>query len=327
MCRLRWIVGFCGHNGLVLAVVAPGQGAQKSGFLSAWLADPHFAEGLDHLGEAAGLDLRFFGTQADDDTIRDTAIAQPLLVAAGILVADALLPGESLSEVVGVTAGHSVGEVTAAVLADVLPADQAMVFIRERAQGMAAAAAERPTSMAAVIGGDPDEVVQAITSCDLTPANYNGKGQIVAAGTVEQLDELPSRLPERTRVIPLSVAGAFHTHHMASGQARLRDVVPALHPADPAVAILSNRDGQQVASGQEYVTRLVDQVVNPVRWDLCMQTMTEMGVTGMLELTPAGTLTGIAKRNMKVELFNLNTPDQLGEARQFVAHHAGGQGA
>lgn len=311
----------------MLAVVAPGQGAQKSGFLSAWLADSHFAEGLDQLGEAAGLDLRYFGTQADDDTIRDTAIAQPLLVAAGILVAQALCDDQAFADVVDVTAGHSVGEVTAAVLAGILPADQAMVFIRERAQGMAAAAAEHPTSMAAVIGGDPDDVVDAITSCGLTPANYNGKGQIVAAGTVEQLDELPSRLPERTRVIPLSVAGAFHTPHMATGQLRLRDILPAMRPSDPVISILSNRDGQPVASGAEYVTRLVDQVVNPVRWDLCMATMSDMGVTGILELTPAGTLTGIAKRNMKVDLFNLNTPDQLAEARQFVTQHAAGQGA
>lgn len=310
-------------SGNVLAVVAPGQGAQKPGFLEPWLVDPVFADRLNWLAAVSGLDLEHYGTVADEDTIRDTAIAQPLLVASGLVSALTLFDAPGAFDGVGVVAGHSVGELTAAAIAGVLAAEQAMVFVRERGRAMAEASAVRPTTMAAVIGGKEDEVLAAIEAAGLTPANHNGSGQIVAAGTVEQVEHLQANAPARARIIPLSVAGAFHTHHMAPATARLERLARAITTQDPHTRLLQNRDGQVVESGQDMLQRLVGQVEAPVRWDLCMATMRDLGVTGLLELPPSGTLTGIAKRNLKgVEVFALNTPDELPAAREFVARHA-----
>jgi len=307
----------------VLAIVAPGQGAQTPGFLTPWLAEPQFADRLNWLSTVAGIDLAFYGTEADADTIRDTAIAQPLLVASGLLVALQLFPSPADGfRRTGVAAGHSVGEITAAAATGVLSAEQAMVFVRERGAQMALASAARPTSMMAVIGGDQAEVLAAIEANGLTAANNNGSGQIVAAGTVEQLAALSENPPAKARLIQLSVAGAFHTVHMEPAVAHLAQLSRAISTHDPRTRLLSNADGQVVQSGREYLARLVRQVANPVRWDLCLQTMADLGVTGLLELPPAGTLTGIAKRNLKgIELFALNTPDQLPAALDFVAKH------
>ena len=308
----------------MLAIVAPGQGAQTPGFLAAWLEDADTAAALAALSEAAGIDLAHYGTEADAETIRDTAIAQPLLVAAALIAAQRLTGGDPVPFAgADVAAGHSVGELAAAAGVGILSPAEAMVLVRERAQGMAEASAARPTTMAAVLRGEPDAVVAAIEAVGATPANNNGSGQIVAAGTAEQIAELKANPPAGTRVIPLSVAGAFHSEHMEPGRARVAAAAQRLSPADPALPILSNADGAAVATGAEYVGRLVSQVTSPVRWDLCMATLAELGVTGILELPPAGTLTGIAKRNLPgVELFNLNTPDQLDDARAFVAKHA-----
>lgn len=307
----------------MLAIVAPGQGAQTPGFLAPWLELPSFAARLNWLSAVSGLDLADYGTNADAETIRDTAVAQPLLVAAGLVTALELFQKPSGAyRRVGVVAGHSVGEITAAAATGVMSAESAMVLVRERGKAMAKASAVRPTSMTAVIGGDRDAVLAAIDECGLTPANNNGSGQIVAAGTVEQLEKLKDVLPPRTRAIPLSVAGAFHTVHMEPAVDHLRTLARAVYTRDPRTRLLSNRDGQVVASGREYLDRIVDQVANPVRWDLCMETMRDLGITGLLEVQPAGTLTGIAKRNLKgVELFNLNTPDQLDEAHEFIDRH------
>ena len=303
----------------MLAIVAPGQGAQTPGFLSPWLDDPALAARLAELSDVTGLDLAHYGTEADAETIRDTAIAQPLLVAASILSAQAL----DASAVADVVAGHSVGELAAMAISGVLSNTDAMVLVRERGKAMAEASAARPTSMTAVIGGDRDEVLAAIDAAGLTPANNNGSGQIVAAGTVEQLAAFAEDAPRRTRLFPLSVAGAFHTVHMEPAVAHLQQQASTVNVQAPQVRLLSNRDGAVVASGDDALLRMVNQVANPVRWDLCMETMAGLGVTGLLELTPAGTLTGIAKRNLKgVELFNLNTPDQLDEAREFCRAHA-----
>lgn len=308
----------------MLVIVAPGQGAQTPGFLAPWLADPKASDSIAHLSEVTELDLAHYGTEADADTIRDTAIAQPLLVAAGLVTAAALFPAADLPASAGVVAGHSVGEITAAALTGVLTPADAMVFVRERGRQMAAASAVQPTSMTACVGGDRDEVLAAIAAAGLTPANNNGSGQIVAAGTVDQLAVLAENPPARVRLFPLSVAGAFHTVHMEPAIPHLERLAAAMTPQDPESALLSNADGAVVASGAEFLTRLVKQVANPVRWDLCMQTMVDRGVTGLLELAPAGTLTGIAKRNLKgVELFNLNNPDQLEAAREFVTNHSG----
>jgi [acyl-carrier-protein] S-malonyltransferase len=312
------------NDGRVLALVAPGQGAQTPGFLAPWLELPTFVTRLAWLSAVSGLDLAHYGTQADAETIRDTAVAQPLLVAAGLTAALELFPSPSQAfRKVGVVAGHSVGEITAAAGTNVITVEAAMVLVRERGKAMAAASAAWPTSMSAVIGGDRDDVMAALAAYGLTAANDNGSGQVVAGGTAEQLAELAANPPRRTRIVPLSVAGAFHTVHMEPAVAHMESLVKAVSTKDPRTRLLSNADGQVIQSGAEYVKRIVRQIANPVRWDLCMATMSELGVTGLLELPPAGTLTGIAKRNLKgVELFSLNTPDQLDEARDFVDRHA-----
>lgn len=305
----------------VLAILAPGQGAQTPGFLGPWLDDPAARAQLSELSEVAGIDLAHYGTEADAETIRSTDIAQPLLVAAGLVAGRALLADAPAPDVV---AGHSVGEITAAGLVGVLSPTDAMAFVAVRGRGMAEASAARPTSMMAVVGGKPDEVLAAIEAAGLTPANNNGPGQIVAAGTVEELAVLSENPPARARLIPLSVAGAFHTVHMQPAVAQLDALAGSLATAAPTTRLLSNADGTVVADGAAFLRRLVAQVGNPVRWDLCLTTLADLGVTGVLELPPAGTLTGIAKRNLKgVALFNLNTPDQLADARAFVAEHAG----
>lgn len=308
----------------MLAIVAPGQGAQTPGFLAPWLADPEAATLLARLSEAAGIDLAHYGTDADAETIRDTAIAQPLLVAAGLIAATKLTGGEPVPFVgADVAAGHSVGEVTAAAGVGILSPTDAMALVQERARGMAEASAVRPTTMAAVLRGDAAAVLAAIEAVGATPANNNGAGQIVAAGTTEQIAELKANPPAGARVIPLSVAGAFHTEHMEPGRRRVASAATAVTPDDPAIRILSNEDGTVVANGARYLSHLVAQVTAPVRWDLCMNTLADLGVTGIVELPPAGTLTGIAKRNLRgTELFNLNTPDQLDDARAFMAKHA-----
>lgn len=309
--------------GGVLIIVAPGQGAQTPGFLAPWLEDDDFAARLDWLSAVAGLDLAHYGTRADAETIRDTAVAQPLLVGAGLVTALALFPhpADAFGRI-GAVAGHSVGEITAAAGARVITAEQAMVLVRERGKAMAHAAAATPTGMSAVLGGDAEEVQAALSRHGLTAANVNAAGQVVAAGTSEQLAALAADPPARARVRPLSVAGAFHTDHMAPAVARLGQLARAVSTHDPRTALISNADGQVVHDGRQVLRRLVRQVANPVRWDLCMETMTDLGVTGLLEMPPAGTLTGIAKRALPgVETFALDTPDQLDAAREFVERH------
>jgi [acyl-carrier-protein] S-malonyltransferase len=307
----------------VLVIVAPGQGAQTAGFLTPWLEDPAFAARFDWLATVAGLDLVHYGTQADDETIRDTQIAQPLLVATGLVAALELFPhpADAFARI-GAVAGHSVGELTAAAGARAITAEQAMVLVRERGRAMAQAAAATPTGMTAILGGDRDEVLAAIARHGLTAANDNGPGQIVAAGTLEQLEALKADPPAKARLAPLSVAGAFHTEHMAPAVGHLTGLARSVSVHDPRTRVISNRDGQVVHSGAELLRRIVGQIANPVRWDLCLETMADLGVTGILEMPPAGTLTGIAKRALKgVETFALKTPDQLDGAREFCERH------
>jgi [acyl-carrier-protein] S-malonyltransferase len=315
----------------VLAIVCPGQGSQTPGFLTPWLEIPAVRARLESLSEVAGLDLMAHGTTSDADTIRDTAVAQPLIVAAGLasvpaLFGDTATPG-SIASVVDVTAGHSVGEITAAAFAGVLADADAMAFVRERGRGMAAASAVTPTGMSAVLGGDPDEVAATLQRHGLTPANANGAGQVVAAGTLDQLAAFAAEPPARARVIPLQVAGAFHTTHMAPAVEALGQQARGFTTSTPSVALVSNADGAVVRDGAEVLSRLVSQVSNPVRWDLCMETLADLGVTGLIELPPAGTLVGLAKRGLKgVEALALKTPDDL-EAAQRMLHEHGGQTA
>jgi [acyl-carrier-protein] S-malonyltransferase len=303
----------------VLVLVAPGQGAQTPGFLTPWLELPGAADRVAAWSDAIGLDLAHYGTQADADEIRDTAVAQPLLVAAGILSAAAL--GDIAP---GAVAGHSVGEFTAASFAGVLDDTDALTLVRKRGLAMADAAAITETGMSALLGGDPDTSVAHLEKLGLTPANINGAGQIVAAGTLEQLAALAEDKPEGVRkVVPLKVAGAFHTHHMAPAVDTLAAAAKAVAPGDPKVTYVSNKDGLAVTSGTEVLQRLVGQVANPVRWDLCMETFKELGVTALVEVCPGGTLTGLAKRALPgVQTLALKTPDDLDTARALIAEHA-----
>lgn len=306
----------------MLAIVCPGQGSQKPGFLSPWLEQPGVRDQLEWLSAAADLDLVTHGTVSDEATIKDTAVAQPLIVGAALAALSTLFEGDAQPTSVSVYGGHSVGELAAAAAAGVLGVEQAMVFVRERGKGMAAASAVTPTGMSAVMGGDPQEVVDTLERHGLTPANMNGAGQVVAAGTMEQLAALSAEPPAKTKVIPLSVAGAFHTHHMEPAIETLAGYARAIRTTPAHTCLVSNRDGEIVTDGDEVLTRLVAQVGRPVRWDLCMERFRAMGVTAIIELPPAGTLVGLAKRGLKgVETLALRTPDDLDAARDLIARH------
>ncbi|MFC5720088.1 ACP S-malonyltransferase [Streptomyces gamaensis] len=308
----------------MLVLVAPGQGAQTPGFLTPWLDLPGAADRLREWSAAIDLDLVHYGTNADADEIRDTAVAQPLLVASALLSARQLLAPEVLSARVGAIGGHSVGELAAAALSGVISDTDALRLVRRRGLAMAEAAAVTETGMAALLGGDAEVVVPHLEKLGLTPANVNGAGQIVAAGTAAQLAALAEDKPEGTRkVVPLKVAGAFHTHHMAPAVAALEAAVDGLVPADPHTRCVSNKDGAVVDSGKDVVARLVGQVANPVRWDLCMETFQRLGATALIELAPGGTLTGLAKRAMPgVKTLALKTPADLDAARELIAEHS-----
>ncbi|MET7835329.1 acyltransferase domain-containing protein [Micromonospora sediminicola] len=306
----------------MLAVLSPGQGSQKPGFLTPWLDLADVEARLRWWSALAGVDLVHLGTRADADEIKDTARTQPLLVAAALLAAEHLPMHD-----VGLVAGHSVGELGAAALAGVLPAEAAVTLAGVRGREMAAACALEPTGMAAVLGGDPDEVLAALQAHGLHPANRNGAGQIVAAGAVGGLEKLAAEPPARARIIRLQVAGAFHTPYMAPAEAALAGVAAGVTVADPTRILLSNLDGAPVGHGRETVRRLVRQVTAPVRWDLCMRSLADLGVTGVVELPPAGTLAGLVKRELKgegaPEIVTLNTPDDLPAARALIARHGG----
>ena len=304
------------HPSGVLAIVCPGQGAQSPGMLSPWLELPSVAERLGTLADAAGIDLIAHGTTSDADTIRDTAIAQPLLVATAIVTARELLGDRSP----GLAAGHSVGEFGAAALAGVLSDADAVHLVAVRGSAMAAAAAAaEPGSMAAVLGGEPADVEPALTALGLIPANMNGAGQIVAAGSKSAIAALVASPPPGPRDIELQVAGAFHTAAMVPAAETLAAAAASVVRHDPTCILLSNADGTVVATGDDAVARLVKQVANPVRWDLCQQAMVSLGVTGIVEAAPGGVLAGLAKRTMKqIPCVALKTPADLDAARELL---------
>jgi [acyl-carrier-protein] S-malonyltransferase len=308
---------------LVLVLLAPGQGAQTPGFLTPWLDAPGVTERLRWWGRVTDLDLIRLGTEADAETIRDTAVAQPLLVASALVAALCLFPHPADAyQLVGAAAGHSVGEIAAAAGAGVITAESALVLVRERGRAMAAAAAATPTGMTAIIGGDPDEVSAIVERFGLVAANRNGAGQIVAAGTVADLERLAQDPPPGTRLRSLPVAGAFHTPHMAGAVDALAVIAPGITVRDPRTRLISNVDGAVVHHGPEVMSRIISQVAHPVRWDLCMRTFGDLGVTGVLEMPPAGTLTGLVRRELPyVETFALKSPDDLTEAHAFVGRH------
>ena len=309
----------------MLAITAPGQGAQAPGLLAPWLDVPGVAGQLGVWSELTGLDLVRYGTTAGADEIRDTAVAQPLLVAAALAAAGAIFDGALPATGSGLaTAGHSVGELAAGAIAGVVSVADALRLVAVRGQAMARAAAIVPTGMTAVLGGDEATVLAAIEAQGLTPANVNGAGQIVAAGTMEQLAAFAADPPAGARLRPLSVAGAFHTVHMAPAVADLSMAASAITVSDPRIVLLSNRDGAIVSSGPDWLSRIVAQVAAPVRWDACMRTMATRGVSALIELPPAGTLTGLARRGLPgVTVVAMKTPDDLDAARKLLAERAG----
>jgi [acyl-carrier-protein] S-malonyltransferase len=288
--------------------------------LAPWLDVETVAERLRWAGAITGLDLIELGTTGDDEAVRDTANAQPLLVALALATASAITSDEAGPSVV---AGHSVGEFGAAALAGVLTPEVALVLVRERGALMAAASRETPTGMSAVLGGDSDDVLATLQRLNLTAANVNGAGQIVAAGRMDALGRLAALPPEGARVRSLSVAGAFHTSFMQPARAGLTDRAAGAPCADPNRIVVSNADGAVVNDGRELLRRLVDQVAAPVRWDLCMQTLQDLGVAAVVELPPAGTLTGLIRRTMpSVETLAIKSPDDLAAARALIERHA-----
>jgi len=302
----------------MIVVVAPGQGSQTPGFLEPWLADPAMRTQLEAISDAVDIDLVAHGTVSDADTIRDTSVAQPLIVAAGLLTLSALFADGRRARVGGV-AGHSVGEITAAAAAGILTETDAVAFVRERGRGMAEAAAITPTGMAAVLGGDEAALLTRLNELGLEAANFNGGSQIVVAGALDALDALRESPVAGTRVLPLQVAGAFHTRYMEPAVAKLSQFASTLTATDPTLPIWTNRDGSAVASGPAFLELLVGQVSSPVRWDKTMEAFAAAGVTGIIELAPAGALVGLAKRGLKgVPTVAVKTPDDLEAAFALI---------
>ena len=307
----------------MIAIVCPGQGAQTPGFFEPWLELEIFKQTIDKLSEASGVDLERHGTSSDAETIRDTAIAQPLIVSAGIASAAVLFNSAARPNFDNYSAaGHSVGEITAAAVSGVLSDIEAIKFVTQRGRSMASAAAIQPTSMAAVVGGEESQVLDKLNALGLEPANFNGAGQIVAAGAIEAIEQLKLDAPAGSRVIPLQVAGAFHTRYMQPAVEALSEYAKTLTPQDPKMSLFTNASGELEPSGEKFVELMVRQVSNPVRWDLCMASMLKQGVSAIIELSPAGTLTGLAKRSMPgVELVAVKTPENIDAALSLINNH------
>lgn len=306
----------------MIVLVCPGQGSQTPGFLEPWLQDARSRDLLDELSEAAGMDLAAHGTVSDADTIRDTAIAQPLIVAAGLLALRSVLADGRDARVAGI-AGHSVGEITAAAGAGILGYTEAMTLVRARATAMAAAAALEPTGMSAVLGADEDALLARLAELNLEPANFNGGGQVVVAGALDALDRLRAEPIPGSRVIPLQVAGAFHTRYMEPAKDALTRAAAEVSPADPRIPIWTNNDGSRIADGTRFLDLVVGQVSSPVRWDRCMESFATAGVTGLVEMAPAGALVGLARRGLKgLPTVAVKTPDDLAAAIDLLDSHA-----
>ena len=283
----------------VIALLAPGQGSQTPGMLTEWLELPGAAEQLGSWSQASGLDLVRLGTTASADEITDTSITQPLVVAATLLAHQELTRRGLLAHAETVVAGHSVGEIAAYAIAGVLSADDAVALAAARGAEMAKACALEPTGMSAVLGGDEAEVLARLEELDLTPANRNAVGQIVAAGSLAALSKLAEDPPAKARVRALATAGAFHTRYMAPAQDAYAAVAERITTSEPTTTLLSNSDGQPVASAADALSKLVAQLTRPVRWDLCTESLRERNVTAIVEFPPAGALAGIAKRELR----------------------------
>ncbi|WP_454231567.1 ACP S-malonyltransferase [Mycolicibacterium fortuitum] len=287
----------------MLALLAPGQGSQTPGMLAPWLELPGAADRLATWSQISGLDLARLGTTATAEEITDTAVTQPLVVAATLLAYEELTKRGVPQTAETIVAGHSVGEIAAYAIAGVISADDAVKLAATRGAEMAKACAIEPTGMSAVLGGDEAEVLARLESLDLVPANRNAAGQIVAAGAVAALEKLAEDPPAKARVRQLATAGAFHTHYMASALEAYAAAADSVTTSEPTATLLSNADGRPVASAADAMQKLVSQLTKPVRWDLCTATMRDRfsGAerAGIVEFPPAGTLVGIAKRELK----------------------------
>ena len=302
----------------MFVIAAPGQGSQKPGFLAPWLDVPGVRDRLATWSSLTGVDLIGHGTTSDEETIKDTAIAQPLIVASALVTGRALLDRVSPAAALR-CAGHSVGEFAASALAGVISDDDAMTLVALRGKAMAKASAEVPTGMSAVIGAEPGELESALSQQGLFAANFNGAGQVVVAGERSALERFAAAPPAGCRVIPLSVAGAFHTSYMASAVQALADAANGVQVSDPELPLYTNRDGSIVSSGRQALEWMVDQVSRPVRWDRCMESFESDGIEGMMELAPAGALVGLAKRAMKgIPTVAINAPEDLDHAVSMV---------
>lgn len=306
---------------MVIIAVFPGQGSQTPGFLAPWLEFEGARERLAEYSEQAQVDLVAAGTTWDADRIRDTKVAQPLIVAASLLSYTALV--ERAGAAPQGVAGHSVGELAALAAAGVLAEPDALRLVGIRGRAMADAATAAQTGMSAVLGGDEQTVLDTLDRLTLTPANFNGGGQIVAAGALGDLAELAATPPRGTRVIPLQVAGAFHTGYMAPAVDTLRTAAAAVEASDPSLTLWTNNDGSIVPTGRAAVDLMVAQIASPVRWDRCMASFAEHDVTGIIELAPAGTLVGLAKRALRgVPSVAVKTPDDLQAATELLTGDA-----
>ncbi len=304
----------------MIALLAPGQGSQTPGMLTEWLELPGAAEQLAAWSTISGLDLAGLGTTATAEQITDTAVTQPLVVAATLLAYRELTNRCLLADAELVIAGHSVGEIAAYAIAGLISADDAVALAATRGREMAKACADEPTGMAAVLGGDEAVVLAALADLELIPANRNAAGQIVAAGRLDALTKLAENPPAKARVRLLATAGAFHTHFMASATDGYACAVAEVAASETwregreGLALLSNADGRPVTSAADAMEKLVAQLTHPVRWDLCTATMRDRNVTAIVELPPAGTLAGIAKREFRgVPAFAVKTPADLDE--------------
>jgi [acyl-carrier-protein] S-malonyltransferase len=304
----------------LIAITCPGQGAQTPGFLSAWLELDVFRSEIEKYSEILEMNLIHFGTKADAEQIKDTRIAQPLIVAASMASYMVLVQELGEGVIFSGVAGHSVGEITAANISGILDAEASLKFVKARGEQMALAAALEESSMAAVVGGDQEMVLAELEKLGLFAANYNGKGQIVAAGAASKIQELIQNPPSGTRVVGLAVAGAFHTIFMESAKDELTSLASSMNTSNPELIIWSNSNGSIIERGDDFLKLLVDQVSKPVRWDKTMDSMSAYGVTRIIELLPGGTLTGIAKRSMVgAQALALKSPEDLQKAVGLIS--------
>jgi [acyl-carrier-protein] S-malonyltransferase len=302
----------------VLVFLAPGQGSQTPGMLASWLELPGAADRISSWSQSSGLDLARLGTTATADEITDTSVTQPLVVAATLLAWEELTKRGLLAGRDFIAAGHSVGEIAAYAIAGVISSDDAVALAATRGAEMAKACATEPTGMSAVLGGDEAEVLSRLEDLDLVPANRNAAGQIVAAGSLAALGKLAEDPPAKARVRALATAGAFHTHYMASATEGYSSAADGVATNEPTATLLSNADGRPVASAADAMSKLVAQLTRPVRWDLCTETLRQSNVTAIVEFPPAGTLVGIAKRELKgVPTKAVKTPADLDELSEL----------